>query len=108
MNMNNPSNKSSWELVDEPDYYRDVLGSMRSLGCDRTGVGSVQFGILGTGYAPNYQVHSPDGSRTPFRGIGHSIFAESETFEEDHLSSSYSFTDIQSLLEKALHRRKSV
>lgn len=91
-----------WEHVEDPSYFRKVLGNMVKLGFGpkREIEGRVRFGLTGKGYAPNYQIEGADGSKHCFRGLGHSACLEDdEEFSAQRLSDApYSYEDVQGLL----------
>ncbi|QIY10189.1 hypothetical protein FOC33_15525 [Plesiomonas shigelloides] len=76
-------------------YLRNVLGKMRGFEHSHT-----QFGRLGKGIKPNYQVTFPNGIVRCFRGINHED-AGREGFEEQNISQPFSLADVKEAFEKA-------
>jgi len=64
----------------------------------------VRFGTEGEGIAPNYEVEHTNGEKVAFRGLSHKENTETPTYAVDHLSQTYSYTDVQKLLANCLAR----
>ena len=76
-------------------YLRNVLGNMRRI------EGSyVQFGLLGKGITPNYQVTFPNGTVRCLRGMNHKV-AELEDFNSMNISQEFTLKDIELAFERA-------
>lgn len=99
------------ELVEEPDYFRDVLGNMRMV-TDKE-LRRVRFGLTGEGFAPNYEITVPDGNymettvRFPISGLTHKTHHQApEPFEAANLTEKFSWEDVLEMLARALNRKK--
>lgn len=75
----------------DPSYLRLVRDHMRN---KQT---TVQFGLTGIGYAPNYQTCFGNGLKIARHGISteHKQFDKTEQFDEANLSRPFSYDDIE-------------
>lgn len=101
----------SHELVEDPNYFRDVLNRMRMVANKE--LRRVRFGLTGEGIAPNYEITVPDGNymensvRFPISGLTHNAHHQSpEPFEAANLTEKFSWDDVLGMLERALKRQK--
>lgn len=99
------------ELVEDPNYFRDVLNSMRTV--VNKDLRRVRFGLTGDGIAPNYEITVPDGNymensvRFPFNGLTHKAHHQSpEPFEAANLTEKFSWDDVLDMLKRALKRHQ--
>ncbi|BCB19208.1 hypothetical protein [Bosea sp. ANAM02] len=99
------------ELVEDPEYFRDVLNSMRMI-ADKN-LRRVRFGLTGDGIAPHYEITVPDGDymehsvRFPINGLTHHTHHQSpEPFEVTNLTEKFSWDDVIGMLERALSRKR--
>lgn len=101
------ANDRPWEDVKDPSYFRSVLGNMVKLGFGprSNGAGKVRFGRTGDGYAPNYQIEGPEGTKNVFNGMGHAEARHvEEEFAEDRLSEQFSYQQVQAMLARLIGR----
>ena len=94
--------KTPWKKVNDPSYFRQVMGNMVLLGFGprQSEIALVRFGTTGIGHAPNYQIEGPDGAKHCFRGMGHAEASEvDDEFATDNLSEDrFTYADIQAML----------
>ncbi len=93
-----------WEKVSDPSYFRKVLGNMAVLGFGpkQNGKAFTRFGILGTGYAPNYQIEWADGSVHCFTGMDHKEVDRDEFDAENLSGEKFTYSDIQQKLARLI------
>ncbi|TXM94947.1 hypothetical protein [Methylobacterium sp. WL116] len=102
MNSNRP-----WDLVTDPDYFRDVMGTLVTAGLGPKEDVWVRFGNTGAGKNPNYQVQGPDGRIVRYSGTTHKAFhlKPDESFEPGNLSEEvFAYPDVVKLLALRLHK----
>jgi hypothetical protein len=66
---------------------------------------TVQFGTMGQGIQPNYQVCFPYGNVNTYRGANHKPFMPLGTFNREHISQPFSSTDLQRAFDAAVAAR---
>ena len=76
-------------------YLRNVLGKMRDVEN-----AYVQFGLLGKGLTPNYQITFPNGVVRCLRGINHQP-AEHDDFKEGNISEPFTLAQVKEAFEKS-------
>ncbi len=55
---------------------------------------TVQFGEMGQGIQPSYQVFFPNGNLNTYRGANHKPFMPLGAFNREHISQSFSSADL--------------
>lgn len=93
---------SPWENVREASYYRSVLGRMTP-----GRAAKVRFGTTGEGVMPNYEIEFENGEKVAFSGQSHKPSTTHETFANVNLSRSYSFQEVQSLIQRSSDRTRA-
>ena len=88
-----------YEQVKDENYFRKVLGNMRT-SADPKGsleVSVVQFGETGKGITPHYMIVDASGKKHVFDGKNHKAFKTIpvEEFSEAALSPSLTFAQVQ-------------
>lgn len=100
------NDRTPWEDVSDPSYFRQVMGNIVALGFGprRAESAHVRFGLTGVGHAPNYQIEAPDGTKHCFRGMGHGEATDAgEEFAANNLSSeTFSYSDIEKMLARIM------
>jgi hypothetical protein len=66
---------------------------------------TVQFGTMGQGIQPNYQVCFPNGNVNTYRGANHKPFMPLGAFNREHISQPFSSTDLQRAFDAAVAAR---
>ncbi|SEC73030.1 hypothetical protein SAMN05216205_3107 [Pseudomonas mohnii] len=66
---------------------------------------TVQFGTMGQGIQPNYQVCFPNGNVNTYRGANHKPFMPLGAFNREHISQPFSSTDLQRAFDAAVATR---
>lgn len=97
-----------WELVTDENYFRGVMLSMVDLGFGpkKNGQAHVRFGLTGIGYAPNYQIEVPDGTKHCFLGIGHGIADLDGDYDPNKLSSvQFTYKDVEGMLGRVIKQK---
>lgn len=109
--MTSETKPQAHELVQDPDYFRDVMRNMEWVSgkeCRR-----VRFGTTGEGHFPNYQTGWP--SEYPmghtvrrFSGRTHSAYHDTphETYDEDRLSRAFTWEEVRGMLAGRLPPKK--
>lgn len=89
----------TYEIVKDDQYFRDVLGNMRSIGFDGC---RVQFGETGKGFAPNYMIVDGRNRKHMFHGMGHKPYTDKsvEQFSEDKLSDPLTVDEVMQEISK--------
>lgn len=80
-------------------FLRKVMKNLRF--ADST----VQFGEMGQGIQPNYQVCFPNGNVNTYRGANHKPFMPLGAFNREHISQPFSSTDLQRAFDAAVAAR---
>ena len=95
------------EAVASPDYFRDVLRSMRTIA--EVHLRRVRFGTTGEGVAPNYEItypddhYSADNARFPHHGLTHKTHHQApKPFDAANLSRKYSWDEVLQMLRSRL------
>lgn len=88
-----------YELVSNPDYFRDVLHNMR--GPKHQAI--VRFGRKSSGHSPNYQVEK-DKTVRRYSGQNHKEYHDDpdQSFADENLSPPLSYAVVQQLLARLL------
>lgn len=90
-----------WEDVDDPSYFKGVMGNMVQMGYGprAEGIAHVRFGRTGQGIGPNYQIEGPDGVKTLFNGRGHSeITHVDDEFDREKISEPFTYSAVRDML----------
>jgi hypothetical protein len=98
-----------WQLVRNPDYFRDVLGSMINVDGNARNDNHlvVRFGLTGDGIRPNYQIETPLGNVHPIRGNNHKPDRQVSKYATDELSEErFTFQGVQTLLENCIQKMR--
>ena len=66
---------------------------------------TVQFGEMGQGIQPNYQVCFTNGIVNTYRGANHKPFMPLGAFNREHISQPFSSTDLQRAFDAAVAAR---
>ncbi|MGR5149519.1 hypothetical protein ACQKP8_23610 [Photobacterium alginatilyticum] len=89
--------KLTWSVADLSTlgrvYLRHVLGKMRDIDGS-----TAQFGLLGKGLTPNYQITFPNGLVRCFRGMNHQA-ADVDDFKEGNISEPFTLAQIKEAFE---------
>ncbi|MBN3966868.1 hypothetical protein IMW75_16455 [Pseudomonas gregormendelii] len=81
-------------------FLRKVMKNLRSV------EGAiVQFGEMGQGIQPNYQVCFPNGNVNPYRGANHKPLMPRGTFSQEHIPQPFSSVDLQRAFDAAVAAR---
>ncbi|MEH6724755.1 MAG: hypothetical protein V7703_01265 [Hyphomicrobiales bacterium] len=90
--------------VTDPDYFRDVLGTMNQHGAEGA---KVQFGLTGEGVAPNYLVTDSDGKTHPYHGRGHAPFkdAPDNQFAPNRLAPIMLYEDVRQQIKRCMSHK---
>jgi hypothetical protein len=94
--------------VSDPDYFRDVMTSMLTLGpVERR---RVRFGLTGNGFAPNYEIAPANGldgaGRVAMSGLSHRRYRGSrDVFDGGRLTQWYDWNHVVGLLKSVVERR---
>ncbi|WP_454844975.1 hypothetical protein [Pseudomonas farris] len=81
-------------------FLRKVMKNLRSIDG-----ATVQFGEMGQGIQPNYQVCFPNGSVNTYRGANHKPFMPRGAFNQEHVSHPFSLADLQRAFDAAVAAR---
>lgn len=81
-------------------FLRKVMKNLRSV----EGA-TVQFGEIGQGIQPNYQVWFSNGNVNPYRGANHKPFMPRGTFNREHISQPFSSVVLQRAFDAAVAAR---
>lgn len=99
------------ELVQDPDYFRDVMRNMEWVPGKENR--RVRFGLTGDGIFPNYQAgwaaeHPMSPQVRRFSGQTHRAYhkAPLETFDEARLSRPFTWDEVVEMLARALKSQK--
>ncbi|TXN42377.1 hypothetical protein [Methylobacterium sp. WL7] len=99
------------ELVQDPDYFRDVMRNMEWVPGKENR--RVRFGTTGEGHFPNYQTGWPADHVMAhevhrFSGRTHSAYHDAplETFDEDRLSRAFTWEEVTGMLAGRLPPKK--
>lgn len=85
------------ERVTSTSYFRDVLKNMGGPKMGRT----VQFGTMGDGVHPNYQIATPEGEVVTYNGANHKVSSMFAEYDTENLSSPLRYEAVQELLKNA-------
>jgi hypothetical protein len=99
------------ELVQDPDYFRDVMRNMEWVPGRESR--RVRFGTTGEGHFPNYQTgwpedHPMSGDVRRFSGQTHRAFHKTPlaTFEESRLSRAFTWDEVVGMLAGRVPHKK--
>lgn len=81
-------------------FLRKVMKNLRSV----EGA-TVQFGEMGQGIQPNYQVCFTNGIVNTYRGANHKPFMPLDAFNQEHVSRPFSWVEIQHAIDAAVAAR---
>lgn len=98
------------ELVEDSNYFRDVMRNMKEVTGQRH-TATVRFGITGDGISPHYEITAGEGLDKPlvfsFDGKSHKRFHSLMPFDEARLTESYTYLQVIELLDVAYTAEKA-
>lgn len=83
-------------------FLRHILDNMRNIKGS-----TVRLGLTGEGLMPNYQVVFPNKVTRTFRGNGHGLFGDVDSFDPKRISDTFELQDIQRAYQRARNNRTS-